>query len=185
MSDKIDIAAGLRVPKQIPLNIKEYVLSEEVLTDLGVNNNLAYTYHDSLIVTCLIEKTKWRWEEVGEKLNPLLSENFTYPPSWIVNDFNYSLKSYNFFKIKDYIEDINEIKDILLPFFNKFILVHKGLPTSTSKTIEVGDLCKGWGSGTGVDKQYWSEAKYLNITGDNNPDNYMNYNPITVSLPNS
>jgi hypothetical protein len=51
--------------------------------------------------------------------------------------------------------------------------------------IELGDYAHGFGPGSGEDLEYWPLAKFLNLTGDNNVNNYLNYKPITVSLPNS
>lgn len=96
-----NIPAGLNIPTQIPLNIKENVLNEATLAYLGLNNNLAYTYHDQMIVTCLEEGTRYIWREVlvGEENTGLVPLDFTYPSNIIVYGIIYSNKKFNFFKL--------------------------------------------------------------------------------------
>jgi len=94
-----DIQTGLRVATQIPLDIKRYSLNEASLQDLGVNDNLAYTYHKGLEVTCLEERTKYEWKEVEVGDIKLLASDFIYPSGLIVNDVDYSDKHYNFAKV--------------------------------------------------------------------------------------
>lgn len=99
MEKVIDIASGLRIPVQIPLDAKAYSESESVLSDLGVSDNLAYTYYDSLIVSCRQERTNWEWREALEGESGLLGTNFVYPPNWIVYGVNYSMLPFNFFQV--------------------------------------------------------------------------------------
>jgi len=100
MKNEIDISTGLRVPLQIPLDVKLFCKSEALLSDLGAENNLAYTYYDGLVVMCQEERSKWEWkEDDGSDQVKLLENNFVYPAGWNVNDINYSLKSYNFFEV--------------------------------------------------------------------------------------
>jgi len=96
-----NIPAGLNIPTQIPLNIKENVLNEATLAYLGLNNNLALTYHDQMIVTCLEEGTRYIWREVlvGEENTGLVPLDFTYPSNIIVYGIIYSNKKFNFFKL--------------------------------------------------------------------------------------
>jgi hypothetical protein len=100
--DYTNKALGLRVQTQIPLNIKEYAGSELLLKDLGLNNNLAFTYHKNLKVTCLKEGTNWEWLEVlpGQENTGLLITDFIYPSNIIAFGVNYSNKKYNFFPIQ-------------------------------------------------------------------------------------
>lgn len=94
-----NIPAGLNIPTQIPLNIKENVLNEATLAYLGLSNNLAYTYHDQMIVTCLEEGTRYIWREVlvGEENTGLVPLDFTYPSNIIVYGIIYSNRTFNFF----------------------------------------------------------------------------------------
>lgn len=102
MTDFNDIPGGLRIPSQIPLNIKEWVKDEATLSYLGVNNNLAFTYHDNIKIFCKQEKTLYVWREVqsGEENTGLIPLDFTYPANTITADVNYSNKTYNFFKVE-------------------------------------------------------------------------------------
>lgn len=103
MSNFVNIPLGLKTTTQIPLNIKEFAGSEALLKDLGLDNNLAFTYHKDLEVTCLAEGTKWRWREVqlGEENTGLLDTDFTYPSDLIAFGIDYSNKKYNFFNINN------------------------------------------------------------------------------------
>lgn len=96
-----NIPTGLKTLSQIPLNTKGNVFSEEILQNLGVNNNLAFTYEKGLIVYCSLEGSRYIWEEVlsGEENTGLLSIDFTYPNGLVVNNIDYSNKKYNFFKL--------------------------------------------------------------------------------------
>ena len=101
MSDFNNINGGLKIPSQIPLDVKTFILNEAALTNLGVNNNLAFTYYDNLKVYCFQEKTTYVWDEVqiGDHRTGLLSSNFTYPSNIITFGINYSNKKYNFFPV--------------------------------------------------------------------------------------
>ena len=96
-----NIPAGLNIPTQIPLNIKENIINEATLAYLGLSNNLAYTYHDKLIVNCLEEGTRYIWREVeiGEENSGLVPIDFTYPSNIIVYGIDYSNRKFNFFKL--------------------------------------------------------------------------------------
>jgi len=97
-----DVPKGSRIPAQIPLNVKEWSKDEATLAYLGVDDNLAFTYHDNIEVFCLAEKTLYRWREVqiGEENTGLVPVDFTYPDEIIVYDVDYSNKTYNFFPIE-------------------------------------------------------------------------------------
>ncbi len=95
----ISLVKGILIPNQNALDSKTLVKSELVLKDLGINNNLAYTYYDGLRVLCQQEKTEWIWKEaIGAEVG-LLATNFIYTVGTVGADgVDYSLKSYNFFK---------------------------------------------------------------------------------------
>jgi hypothetical protein len=97
--DSSNLTGGLRVQTQIPLDVKQYSPSESNLSDLGISNNLAFTYVKGLVVYCIEEGTRWEWREVldGEENTGLLSEDFVYPNGLITFGIDYSLKSFNFF----------------------------------------------------------------------------------------
>lgn len=97
--DYSNLTGGLRVQSQIPLDAKQYSPNETTLKNLGISNNLAFTYQQGLVVYCILEKTRWEWREVmqGESNTGLLSNDFIYPDGIITFGINYSLKRFNFF----------------------------------------------------------------------------------------
>jgi len=95
--DYTNKSLGLRVQTQIPLDIKQYSISEDTLKNLGPNNNLAYTYIQGLIVYCVQEKTRWEWREVVGVEIGLIPINFTYPNGIIAFGIDYSNRTFNFF----------------------------------------------------------------------------------------
>lgn len=95
-----DIPTGLRVPAQIPLDAKVFKLSQADLADLGLNNNLAFTYYKGMIAYCSEEQTRWEWREPNsEQEVGLLPTHYTYPDNLVVFGADYSTKQYNFFPI--------------------------------------------------------------------------------------
>jgi len=100
MSNFNNIPTGLLVPAQIPLDAKRVVLNNNILQNLGVNNNLAFTYEDGLIVFSVATRENWEWRQVKpfEYGIALLPTAFVYPNNHIVGGINYSLKAYNFFR---------------------------------------------------------------------------------------
>jgi hypothetical protein len=102
MADFSNITGGLRIPSQIPLDVKQFSKNEATLAYLGIDNNLAFTYYDKLKVFCKTEKTTYEWREVqdGEENTGLVPLDFTYPANTITADVDYSNKTYNFFKIE-------------------------------------------------------------------------------------
>lgn len=93
-----NIPAGLKVPTQTPLDAKLHVASQAVLSNLGTDNNLAYTYYEGMIVYCVAEKTRWEWREVVGVGTKLLGTDFTYPNNLIVDGVTYSNKIFNFYQ---------------------------------------------------------------------------------------
>lgn len=103
--DNVNLPLGLRVQTQIPLDVKMYSPSESTLSNLGVSNNLAYTYVEGLIVYCIEEKTRWEWREaIGAEIG-LRPTNFTYPDNIIVFGIDYSNREFNFFPVSEVILD--------------------------------------------------------------------------------
>ena len=115
----INIPAGLKINSQIPLNVKEFCKDEDTLAYLGVDDNLAFTYHDQLEILCLAEKSIYIWREVqvGEENIGLVPLDFIYPTG--LSDaygINYSGKKYNFF-LKEYVtsellQDLIKIENV-------------------------------------------------------------------------
>jgi hypothetical protein len=104
MSNINDIQTGLRVASQIPLNPKQEAISEMNLKNLGVNNNLAFTYPLGMVVLCIKEETRWIWRPALQGEIGLLDTNFIYPVGLVVNGIDYGNKAYNFFQIKEYVD---------------------------------------------------------------------------------
>lgn len=96
-----DVPKGSRIPAQIPLDVKSWCKDEATLAYLGVDDNLAYTYHDKMEIHCIDEGTLYQWREVeiGEENTGLVPTDFTYPADTIVYDIDYSNKTFNFFLI--------------------------------------------------------------------------------------
>lgn len=99
MSVVNDIPTGLRVPAQVPLDAKLYVASEASLLNLGIANNLAFTYYQGMIIYCVAERKRYEWREgaIGEV--GLLPVGFTYPSPLVVNGIDYSNRTFNFFLV--------------------------------------------------------------------------------------
>lgn len=99
MADFNNINGGLKIASQIPLDVKRFSLNESVLSDLGTNDNLAFTYYEGLKVYCFQEKTTYVWREVesGEENTGLVTTDFTYPLNTITFGIDYSGRVFNFF----------------------------------------------------------------------------------------
>ena len=101
MSDYTNIPTGLKITTQIPLDVKEYIQNESLLSNLGVNGQLAYTYTKGLVVYCIKESTRWEWTEVKPGLEDtgLINQDFIYPDNHVAFGIDYSNKRYNFVKV--------------------------------------------------------------------------------------
>lgn len=106
-----NIITGLRVQTQIPLDYKGFVQSEAALVNLGVADNLAYTYYKGLIFYCKNEGTRYEWKEVptGQENTGLRETDFIYPADFIVDGVTYSNKRYNFFTTVVATSTLNEV----------------------------------------------------------------------------
>jgi hypothetical protein len=135
MANFSNIPTGLKITTQIPLNVKEFCKDEATLAYLGVDDNLAFTYHDQLEVLCLAEKSIYIWREVqvGEENTGLVPLDFTYPTGLSnVYDIDYSGKKYNFF-LKEYVtidtlQDLIEIENV-----GTGAEIYKGFNSTTNK----------------------------------------------------
>lgn len=97
--DHTNIPTGLKITSQIPLDVKGNIINEAALAYLGIDDNLAFTYPERLVVTCLEEGTRyiWREVEVGEENTGLIPLDFTYPADIITYGIDYSNRTFNFF----------------------------------------------------------------------------------------
>jgi hypothetical protein len=118
MSDFSNIPTGLKINSQIPLDVKGYALNEATLAYLGVDDNLAFTYHEGIRVICIEEKTLYEWREVneGEENTGLIPVDFTYPSDLPeIYGIDYSNRTFNFFLIDQITEQYitNYVTNIL------------------------------------------------------------------------
>ena len=93
----INLTTGIITGTQIPLDGKGYFIALNDMKDLGILNYKAYTYYDTMIVTCKENSSLYVWREALENEQGILVEGFTYPAGAIANGIDYSLKTYNFF----------------------------------------------------------------------------------------
>ncbi len=93
-----DIPTGLRVPSQIPLDIKEYFATLADMINLGTNNQKAFTYYKGFRAYCVENDKVYIWKEASVELGEgLLPLNFTYPNGTECFGVDYSNKEYNFY----------------------------------------------------------------------------------------
>ena len=95
-----NIPTGLLVPAQVPLDAKRVVLTNEILENLGVDNHLAFTYEDGLIVFSVASRQRWEWRQRRTPVEgdtSLLTTDFVYPDGHVIAGIDYSLKAFNFF----------------------------------------------------------------------------------------
>jgi hypothetical protein len=101
MADSSNIPLGLKITTQIPLDVKQYIQNEATLINLGVANNLAYTYVKGSVFYCIDEGTRYEWREVVGVEQGLMPTNFTYSNNIVAFGITYSNKVYNFFRYYD------------------------------------------------------------------------------------
>jgi hypothetical protein len=145
--DHTNKALGLRVQTQIPLDVKEYSTSENTLKNLGIDNNLAFTYIKGLQIICLEESTRWEWLEVeiGKENTGLLDVDFTYPNDIITFGVDYSNKAYNFFKVFNTFAPLEKIDEgngegIIIRDRDSFNYISIGLQAIDLGRIEPNNL---------------------------------------------
>ena len=95
-----NIPTGLLVPAQVPLDAKRVVLNETILQNLGIDDNLAFTYEDGLIVFSVNSRQRWEWRQRRTPIEgdtSLLTTDFVYPDGHVIAGVDYSLKAFNFF----------------------------------------------------------------------------------------
>jgi hypothetical protein len=112
--DYTNIPTGLKIQSQIPLDTKAFVKSEIEISTLGVDDNLAFTYHEGLQILCIEEKRIYEWREVqpGEENTGLLTLDFTYPSNLPDSyGIDYSNRTFNFFQVTPI--SIEEIEQML------------------------------------------------------------------------
>lgn len=133
MSNYTDIAKGLRVSTQIPLDKKLWIKSKSNL-NLDGDNSLAFSFYFGMRVYCAEEKETYEWRPVsGETTEGLLSEDFVYPNPFIVNGVSYGGTAYNFFKVMA-AEDIDLSNYVQFEDIENFITL-EDIPPVTGQNI--------------------------------------------------
>ena len=172
-----DIPTSLRVPAQVPLDAKAYVVSKEDLRDLGVNSYKAYTYYNGMRVLCANERETYEWKEVEPTDDKLLLTDFTYPTGVIAGGIDYSNKTYNFALVKSaeqnnkvkYIDiDISTVPDSLPPTALEIITYLNSLPINQRVLIEETDIYKigityinAENANISIPRSDWYNKKYI------------------------
>lgn len=172
-----DVPKGSRIPAQIPLNVKEWCKDEATLAYLGIDDNLAFTYHDRIEIFCLAEKTLFRWREVqsGEENTGLVPLDFTYPANVIVYNVDYSNKVYNFFPIEYVLVDnlieytasnvgsgINIFKDVTTAGNTKTFNFRTPISDSINITLD-GDNVRFEAPEDSSIKQFYVNENYVGV----------------------
>lgn len=164
------IPVGLSVASQIPLNFNSYSLNEAALMDLGDDDNLAFVYHKGKSFYCAEEKTKWIWEEViTDEINDqsifLLDDHFVYPDPWVVNDIDYSAKTYNFIQVQNI--TVENINDYSIPGLRSEMVQYSAtsllIAGSGNKTLHflTTSLNTGWAEGTRLRFSHDATGNYM------------------------
>lgn len=156
MENTNDIMTSLRVATQVPLDRKNWCVNENTLKNLGTDNELAYTYHEGLKVTCILERTIYEWKEVEIGEVGLLISNFTYPSDWIVDNITYSNRVFNFIKI------LESPFELVSDFSGSIIIRNRDSLYYGDIGFESIDFSRS--DLTNVD-QYGNKADYSNILG--------------------
>lgn len=90
MENKKLVTEGFRVGSQTPIDDRSIV---KTLVELDITNINPYRCYEGMEVLCLENGSKYRWVEVSA---PTAFGSFTYPSNIIVNDIDYSGKTFSF-----------------------------------------------------------------------------------------
>lgn len=93
---KEDITKSLNVATMLPLDYKGIVQTLAELMDLGTDSAKAFWYYDGLRVFCVEDRNIYEWKEVQYGEVGLIPSSYAYPPNTIVEDIDYSGKTFNF-----------------------------------------------------------------------------------------
>lgn len=130
-----DLQTSLKTATQIPLDEKLYVKELSEINTLGDNNYKAFLYYEDMVVS-VVENHKqyiWREELVTNEQDGLLSNSFTYPSNSVVNEIDYSGRTFNFFLNQTFSDDlIDRIKD---GFYIKTVQSLSVSPTTFEKGL--------------------------------------------------
>ena len=140
MANFTNIPSGYKLTTQVPLDVKQHCQNETLLQDLGLNDNLVFTYYKGLIIYCIDEGTRWEWNEVpiGLENTGLLTTDYTYPSQLNpIFGVDYSDKKYNFFEIKfdQVLEDVSGLNPGIV---NNTSLQELGGKDKLINTVRIG-----------------------------------------------
>ena len=92
-----NIAKGLFLNAQLPLDAKQVFATLEDLKNLGINNSSAYYYYKYMKVLCQEDGNYYVWTEVDQTSTVgVRSVNFQYGANTVSNGIDYSNRFYNF-----------------------------------------------------------------------------------------
>jgi hypothetical protein len=180
MSNTNDIPTSLRLPAQLPLDSKLWVVSKEDLKVLGEANQLAYTYYKGLRVFCANEREQYEWNEPQQGDTLLLTSSFVYPNGIISNGIDYSNKAYNFILVKNsdqnnvvkYIDiDLPDVAEHAPPSPGQIISYLNSIPLAQRVVIKETEIYRigitiaaaDFGSFTEIPRYNWYNDKYIAI----------------------
>jgi len=138
MSDYSNIPLGLKITTQIPLDVKTYIKDEASLIDLGLNNNLAFTYVKGMSFYCIAEGTRYEWRPAIGAESGLMASNFTYPANIESFGIIYSNVQYNFFSSSTSASGLQQVLNVSNSALEKDItLVSNTTVSSVLSPIEL------------------------------------------------
>lgn len=172
MSTPIVISSGFRIPSQIRMESKLYFEDFDSLKDSGPGNLRTFEYYEDMVVFCAEGEEFYIWKENVRGLDGVLEQDHIYPSGLINNGINYSLRSFNFFKIEWGIIYIEGNPFTYKPHINTNIY---------DRVITVEDLAlEGWIS----EDIYWKRAEYK---GSGNVELASSWDPLesieNIDLP--
>lgn len=166
MADYTDLGAGIRVATQLPTVAKAYFLTEASMIDLGIDNNLAYSYEEGVLVYCAAEDSYFRWREVKDDAVGVIANNFVYPSNHYVGGINYSNRVFNFFPA------------VFIPAATPYLALRikdKGEGNENEYKLQVGDIVQG----RKTKFTYWDSAIYI---GNDPADRDNCYTPLVETI---
>lgn len=127
-----DFPQSLKVSNMAPLDAKSMVNSLSELTDLGQDDNKAYTYYRGMTIYCHENKKKYEWTDNLKDRTKLLQRDFKYPRGVEFDGIDYSGLSFNFVEYKTAPEEII-IDDLIVK--RKLINMSKSMLNSSQNIL--------------------------------------------------
>jgi hypothetical protein len=172
---KSDLIKALNVAGQFILDNKLYFLTLDDMRNLGLNNNLAYTYYEGMEVFCLQTFKKYYWKERTTQIG-VLYQDFTYESGVIANNIDYSLRHFNFIDIENDIEILFIKPTILNYLLGSNIIYKKYKFSSIEEGLQLSDIKYNT-------ERYYQDGIEHNLTElFNNTGTFVNY--LTLEIRN-